>query len=141
MRIVKNFSRVLLVVASILHILVNVYTYLDIVNGLIPYFSGTGYIYAIYELLPGLGTNLLFMLIADICGVINLAYLFYALPSIILLIGLFFMDRSKIVYRLTVYPVLIASILVFYLLGVGALAIVAAVWLVLAILADILPES
>ena len=140
MKIVKNFSRVLLIVASILHILVNVYAYLDL-NGIIPYISGTGYIYAIYVLLPGLGTNLLFMLIADICGVMNLAYLFYALPSIILLLGLCFMDRSKIVYRLTVYPVLIASILVFYLLGIGALTIIAAVWLVLAILADILPES
>ena len=135
MRTVKKLAKALLVIASLLGIAVLLIVFFDDATGL-EIFPDLDTDFGL--LLPAVPAFFVVALVGAFGGKLFLTVLGFSLP-LILLIGVVVGDRSKWFYRLTVYPILLGSAAFAFVMD-GLTAVFAITYLLLAILADFIPD-
>ena len=105
---IKKISRATLFTATLLSIVGFGIIYLGDILGL-EFFNAIDIEWM--SLLPGVLLMLVLLLVGSFGGSLPLVIIGWALP-VILLVSISLAKRSKILYRITVYPILLASVIV-----------------------------
>ena len=105
---IKKISRATLFTATLLSIVGFGIIYLGDIPGL-EFFNAIDIEWM--SLLPGVLLMLVLLLVGSFGGSLPLVIIGWALP-VILLVSISLAKRSKILYRITVYPILLASVIV-----------------------------